>query len=104
MIINKEKIACDQGVNMKTILFAFLLLVSYGVFAQSYDGTLEQRQWQQKQYQNNQLDKYRLNALPGKQKNFLNPQHQDLQNRLHQEPIKEEEKYSPGLPIFDLNY
>lgn len=89
---------------MKAILFAFLLLISFGVFAQSLDGTLEQRQWQKKQYQNNLMDKYRLNALPGNQKNFLNPQHQDQRNRLHQEPIKEEEEYSPGLPIFDLNY
>ncbi len=104
MIINKGKLACDQGVNMKIILIALLLLVSYGVFAQSYDGTLEQRQWQSQKYQNNQLDKYRLNALTGKQKNFLNPQNQNQQNRLHQEPKKQEEKYSPGLPIFDLNY
>jgi hypothetical protein len=104
MIMKKEKIVCDQGVNMRTILFAFMLLISFGVFAQSYDGTLEQRQWQQKQHQNNQMDKYRLNALPEQQKNFLNPQHQNRQKKPHQEPIKEEEKYSPGLPIFDLNY
>ena len=64
---------------MKAILFAFLLLISFGVFAQSHGGTLEQRQWQQELYQNNLMDKYRLNALPGNQKNFLNPQHQNQQ-------------------------
>lgn len=104
MITKKEGIACDQEANMRTILFALLLLVSFGVFAQSYDGTLQQRQWQQEQYQNNQMDKYRLNLQPRLQQNFLNPQHQNQQKPQYQEPIKEEEKYSPGLPIFDLNY